>query len=123
MALPAIWRILSMRRKPQCHRPWHRDERCHGRSPCQSVALAAASIWPVTALGAVTIDRWGALIAMVWALALLDMATCSAGGMTASCLPITDHEGIVRQAGVPDFSPRALDASGRCRAASTATSL
>src|SRR6266699_992082 len=49
-----------------------------------------------------------------------DMKSCSAGGMTWSAVPISDQDGIVCQAGVPEGADPALNAIGRWVAARTA---
>jgi hypothetical protein len=51
------------------------------------------------------------------------MISCSAGGMAWSAMPMTDQEGMVSHAGVPEGAFAALNASGRWVAARTAASL
>ena len=51
------------------------------------------------------------------------MASSSAGGMAWSAVPITAHDGIVFQAGTPDFWVSAMELSGRWVAASILASL
>src|SRR5260370_35522632 len=73
-----------------------------------------------TTPGSVIIDRWGALISVTWACARLAMNSCSAGVMMWSAVPTTSQDGMVCQAGTPDWSVNVLVARGRWVAASTA---
>ena len=57
---------------------------------------------------------------VMWALARWAMDCSKAGGITMSAVPITAHDGMVFQAGVPEGSDSVLAASGRWVAAMTA---
>src|SRR5258706_15426186 len=77
----------------------------------------------VTRPGLEIMDKCGAPGAMVmWACACRAMESSSAGGMAWSAVPITAQDGIVFQAGTPDFWVSAMDVSGRWVAASTPAS-
>src|SRR5215469_1507809 len=76
-----------------------------------------------TTAGLEIMDRWGAGIVVMRACARWAMNNCSAGVMTWSLVPITAQDGMVFQAGTLDLSIKALVASGRWVAASTAASL
>jgi hypothetical protein len=71
----------------------------------------------VTTPGLEIRDRWPALTSVMWAPARWAMDCSKAGGMTLSAVPITAHDGMVFQAGVPEGSPSVLAASGRWVAA------
>src|SRR5262249_42564901 len=86
------------------------------------VASTAARITFVTSPGCVMSDRWPALSLVMCAPARLDISSCSAGGITRSCVPMSDHEGIVFHAGGPDGSVNCAADAGRCVAARTAAS-
>ena len=49
----------------------------------------------------------------IFAPAFVDIASCWAGVITRSAVPISDHEGIVSQAGGPDGSANWAAAAGR----------
>ena len=60
-------------------------------------------------------DRWPALTLVMRAPARLDISSCSASGITLSCVPMSDQDGIDFHAGGPEgsvncasFTPRAL---------------
>src|SRR5689334_1478661 len=76
----------------------------------------------VTTPGSEIIDRCGARTSVTRACACLAMASCSAGGMTRSAVPTTAQDGMVFQAGMPDFWPSAMVDSGSWVAASTLAS-
>src|SRR5262249_61078620 len=86
------------------------------------VASTAARITFVTSPGFVISDRWPALTLVMCAPARLDISSCSASGITRSCVPMSDHEGIVFHAGGPDGSVNCAADAGRCVAARTAAS-
>ena len=65
-------------------------------------------------------ERCPELISVMWALARLDINSCSAGGITWSAVPISDQDGIVCQAGIPEGADPALNAMGRWVTASIA---
>src|SRR5262249_38899185 len=67
-------------------------------------------------------DRWPALTLVMCAAARLDISSCSASGIPWSCVPISDHDGIVFHAGGPDGSANCAGAAGRCVANRTAAS-
>src|SRR5271166_3881505 len=93
-------------------------------SIAQVVAWIASRITLVTRPGLEIMDRCGAPGAMVmWACACRAMARSSAGGMAWSAVPITAQEGIVCQAGTPDFWVSAMVESGRWVAARICASL
>jgi hypothetical protein len=73
----------------------------------------------VTTPGLEIRDRWPALTLVMRALARWAMDCSKAGGMTLSAVPITAHDGMVFQAGIPEGSDK-LAASGRWVAAMTA---
>ena len=79
---------------------------------CQLVARTASLIRLAAAPGWEIIDRWPALTYLMCEPARLAMATSSAGGMTWSAVPMSAHDGMVRQAGTPDFSDPALERDG-----------
>src|SRR5436189_242213 len=80
----------------------------------QVVACTASRMTLVTRPGLEIIDRCGAPGAMVmWACARRAMASSSAGGMAWSAVPITAQDGIVFQAGTPDFWVSARGVAGR----------
>src|SRR5258708_10654594 len=81
------------------------------------VAVAAFRMILATVSAREIRDRWLALTSVMRAPARWAMDCSKAGGMTLSAVPITAHDGIVFQAGVPDGSPSVLAASGRCVAA------
>src|SRR5260221_9063728 len=83
----------------------------------QLVALAARRMTLVTVPAREIRDRWPALTSVMRAPARWAMDCSKAGGMTLSAVPMTAHDGMVFQAGVPDGSPSVLAASGRCVAA------
>src|SRR5258707_10567464 len=83
----------------------------------QPVAWAAAMMTRVTAPGWEIRDRCPESTSVMWALARLDMNSCSAGGITWSAVPISDQDGIVCQAGIPDGADPELNAAGRWAAA------
>ena len=76
-----------------------------------------------TTPASVIVDRWGALISVMWACARLAMNSCSAGVMMWSAVPTTSQDGMVCQAGTPDWSVNVLVARGRWVAARTAPAL
>ena len=76
-----------------------------------------------TTPGLEIMDRCGALTSVTWAPARLAMNSCSAAVTIWSFRPITSQDGIVFQAGTPDWSVNVLLARGRWVAASTAPSL
>src|SRR5712671_6528728 len=86
----------------------------------QLVALAARRMTLVTVSAREIRDRWPALTSVMRAFARWAMDCSKAGGMTLSAVPITAHEGMVFQAGVPDGSESVLAATGRWVAAMTA---
>src|SRR5258707_13890133 len=71
----------------------------------------------VTVLAREIKDRWPALTSVMRAPARWAMDCSKAGGMTLSAVPMTAHDGMGFQAGVPDGSPSVVAASGRCVAA------
>src|SRR5260221_13212540 len=79
----------------------------------QLVALAARRMTLVTVSAREIRDRWPALTSVMRAPARWAMDCSKAGGMTLSAVPMTAHDGMVFQAGVPDGSPGVLAASGR----------
>src|SRR5260221_10561031 len=83
----------------------------------QLVALAARRMTRVTVSAREIRARWPALTSVMRAPARWAMDCSKAGGMTLSAVPMTAHDGMGFQAGVPDGSPRVLAASGRCGAA------
>src|SRR5258707_15598070 len=83
----------------------------------QLVAMAARRMTLVTVSAREIRDRWPALTSVMRAPARWAMDCSKAGGMTLSAVPMTAHDGMVFQAGVPDGSPSVLAASGRCGAA------
>src|SRR6266436_8771004 len=86
----------------------------------QLVALAAFRMTRVTVSAREIRDRWPALTSVMRAPARWAMDCSKAGGMTLSAVPITAHDGMVFQAGVPEGSDSVLAASGRWVAAMTA---
>src|SRR6266446_4899199 len=86
----------------------------------QPVAWAAATMTRVTASGWEIRDRCPALISVMRAWARLAMNSCSAGGITWSAVPISDQDGIVCQAGIPEGADPELNAAGRWVTASIA---
>src|SRR5260221_12316177 len=86
-------------------------------SAVQLVALAARRMTRVTVSAREIRARWRALTSVMRAPARCAMDCSKAGGMTLSAVPMTAHDGMVFQAGVPDGSPSVLAASGRCVAA------
>src|SRR5258707_5405830 len=83
----------------------------------QLVALAARRMTVVTVSAREIRARWPALTSVMRAPARWAMDCSKAGGMTLSAVPMTAHDGMVFQAGVPDGSPSVLAARGRCVAA------
>src|SRR5690348_13897320 len=88
-------------------------------SGCHLVARTAWRMTRVTTPGSEIIDRCGACTSVMWACARLAMASCNAGGMAWSAVPTTAQDGMVFQAGTPDFWVNATVDSGFCVAAST----
>jgi len=68
-------------------------------------------------------DRWDASTLVIWACAVLAMASCNASGMAWSAVPTTAHDGIVFHAGTPVCWVSALVAIGRWVTASTRASV
>jgi len=93
-----------------------------GAAEGQLVAWAASMMTLATTPGLEIMDRCGALISVIWAPARLAMNSCSAGVTMWSLRPITSQDGMVLQAGAPDWSVNVLLARGRWVAASTAPS-
>src|SRR6185437_12164279 len=90
----------------------------------QPSARAASTMTLVTAAGSLIMDRCGALTFVMCAPARWAMATCSAGGMTWSAVPMTSQDEIVCQAGAAvSVSIRMAATGGCCSAASAAPSL
>jgi hypothetical protein len=76
------------------------------------VASTAERITLVTSAGRVMGVRWPALTQVMCAPARLDISSCSAGGITWSCIPMSDHEGMsstpeARRARQTERGPRA----------------
>src|SRR5437763_6907792 len=89
----------------------------------QPVVRAAWMMTLATANGLEIMDRCGALISVICACARWAMNSCSAGVMMWSFRPTMSQDGMVAQAGVPDWSANVPVARGRWVAASTAPSL
>src|SRR5258708_26404151 len=68
-------------------------------------------------------DRWDASTLVIWACAVLAMASCNASGMAWSAVPTTADDGIVFHAGTPVCWVSALVAIGRWVTASTRASV
>src|SRR6202050_5594181 len=90
-----------------------------GRPRGQVVAWTACRMTLVTTPGSEIMDRCGAFTSVMRACAFSAMASCNAGGMAWSAVPTTAQDGMVFQAGTPDFWVNATVDSGFCVAAST----
>src|SRR5258705_12017086 len=77
----------------------------------------------VTAPGWEIRDRCPESTSVIRACARWDMNSCSAGGITWSAVPISDQDGIVSQAGIPEGGDPELNAAGRWAAAGIAARL
>src|SRR5713101_8006900 len=68
-------------------------------------------------------DRCDASTLVIWACAVLAMASCNASGMAWSAVPATAHDGMVCHAGTPVCWVSAIVAIGSWVAASACASL
>src|SRR5260370_38206248 len=78
----------------------------------QPMTWAAAMMTRVTAPGREIRDRCPESTSVMWALARLDMNSCSAGGVTGSAGPISGQEASALHRGVYQRSESVLTALG-----------
>lgn len=88
----------------------------------QVVARTACRITFVTVPGSEIMDRCGASTSVIWACAVLAMASCNASGMAWSAVPTTAQDGMVCHAGTPVCWVSAIVDSGSWVTASTLAS-
>src|ERR1700729_1248964 len=89
----------------------------------QEVARTACRITFVTVPGLEIMDRCDASTLVIWACAVLAMASCNASGMAWSTVPTTAQDGMVFHAGTPVCWVSAIVDSGSWVTASTLASV
>src|SRR5260370_33074015 len=74
---------------------------------------AAAMMTRVTAPGREIRDRCPESTSVMWALARLDMNSCSAGGITRSAVPRNQQDRVARPGGTPGGPKPEVEHNGR----------